>query len=68
MIDIGAEFNEAVLAAADVSPVDHDPSTVQIGALPAAGDVTVRVTRILSIPADTVRQLIADHGGPVSQE
>jgi hypothetical protein len=67
MINLGNDFNAAVLAAAGVTDADHDSSTVSIGALPDSGDVTVRVTRILAVPAETVRELVAQYAGPTPQ-
>ena len=58
MLSLGKDFDDAVLTAAGIAPEDAQPGTVQIDALPATGDVTIRYTAVTSAPAEAIRQLI----------
>lgn len=58
-VNLGDNFNAAVLAAADVDATMHDANTISIDFVPDTGDATIRVTRIATLDAGTLRQLIA---------
>lgn len=66
-IDLGGDFNGAVLAAAGVDPTQHDANSVVIDFVPTSGTATIRVTRIASIDAADLRQLIASAAQPAGQ-
>lgn len=58
MLNLGSDFDRAVLTAAGIDPDTVQPGTVQINALPETGDVTIRYTAIVTAPAAAVRDLI----------
>lgn len=60
-VNLGDDFNAAVLDAASVDPLTHDANMISIDFVPLDGTATIRVTRIASIDAVTLRQLIAEH-------
>lgn len=58
VLNLGADFDRAVLKAAGIDPDTAQPGSVQIAALPDTGDVTIRYTAVATAPAATVRDLI----------
>lgn len=60
-VNLGDDFNAAVLAAASVDPSTHEAASISIDFVPVSGNATIRVTRIATIDAVTLRQLIAEH-------
>lgn len=58
MLNLGRDFDDAVLIAAGIDPDGAQPGTVQIDALPETGFVTIRYTAVTSAPAETIRDLI----------
>ncbi len=58
MLNLGKDFDDAVLTAAGIDPDDAQPGTVQIDSLPETGAVTIRYTAITSAPAAAIRELI----------
>lgn len=69
-VNLGNDFDRAVLTAAGVDPATAQPGTVTIDALPATGNVTVRYTAVATAPAETIRELIreAAHAGDPATE
>jgi hypothetical protein len=63
-VNLGTEFADNVLAAAELDPQQHDANSLAIDYLPEAGAATVRVTRTASIDVAVLRQLIADAALP----
>lgn len=63
MLNLGADFDRAVLTAAGIDPDSAQPGSVQIAALPETGDVTVRYTAVATAPADVIRDLICKTAG-----
>ena len=58
MLQLGKDFDDAVLTAAGIDPDAAQPGTVQIDALPEAGPATIRYTAVTSAPAAAIRELI----------
>lgn len=58
MINLGNDFDRAVLEAAGINPDTAQAGTVNIDALPATGNVTVRYTAVASADVDAIRELI----------
>jgi hypothetical protein len=59
-LDLGADFAAAVLQLEQTAPATEDPNTLAIDYLPADGQATIRVTRLIQVDAAQLRQLIAD--------
>lgn len=57
-VNLGNDFDRAVLTAAGVDPVVAQLGTVQIDALPVEGNVTVRYTAVATAPAADIWALI----------
>ena len=58
-VNLGDDFNAAVIQAAGLDPASHDPSTLSIDFVPIDGTATIRVTRTASVDALQLRTLIA---------
>lgn len=63
-LNLGTEFAAAVLQAAGLDPLTHEPDTMIIDMVPALGEVTVRVTRTFSVDASILRKFIGHSALP----
>jgi hypothetical protein len=63
-VNLGDDFNAAVLQAAGLDPAQYEASTLSIDFVPTSGDATIRVTRVASVDAVQLRQLIAATAQP----
>lgn len=57
-VNLGNDFDRAVLTAAGIDPATAQLGTVQIDALPETGPVTIRYTAVATAPAAAIRELI----------
>lgn len=65
VLNLGAAFATAVLAAAGLDPAAHDPATLSIDMVPDDGQATIRVTRTTTVPTTILRKLIGNSAMPL---
>lgn len=63
-LNLGDGFAAAVLTAAGLDPAQYETASVAVEYVPESGPATIRVNRVASIDAATLRQLVADHAQP----
>jgi hypothetical protein len=63
-VNLGDDFNAAVLQAAGLAPADYEATTLSIDFVPTDGNATIRVTRVASVDAGQLRTLIAAAAQP----
>ncbi|MBF4574687.1 hypothetical protein [Frondihabitans sp. VKM Ac-2883] len=60
MINLGSDFDRAILTTAGIDPDAIQAGTVTIDFIPNSGPTTIRYTAVATIDSDTLRALIRD--------